>query len=47
MNSEVVADVLVCLVGAIADDMLTGQNSGVEEIYTAYVKQLAIEEGSY
>jgi hypothetical protein len=47
MNPEVVADVLACLMSAIADDMLEDRNSGVEDIYTAYVKQLSVEEGSY
>lgn len=47
MNPEVVADVLAGLVRAMGDEMLAGQNSGVEDIYTAYVKQLSVEEGSY
>ena len=46
-NSETIAAVLQGLVDALADDYLTGINSGVEDIYTAYVRSLSIEEGSY
>lgn len=46
-DSETIAAVLQRLVDALADDYLTGINSGVEDIYTAYVRSLSIEEGSY
>lgn len=46
-SSEAIASVLAKLVAQIADDMLTDINSGVEDIYYVYVRDLDIEEGSY
>lgn len=46
-REEIIADFLSGLVRAMGDEMLKGINSGVEDIYTAYVKQLSVEEGSY
>jgi hypothetical protein len=46
-KEEVTADVLVALVDAIAFDILSGSNSGVEDVYKNYVRQIAVDEGSY
>lgn len=46
-KEEVAADVLLELVNSLANDMLTGYNSGVEDLYKVYVQGLSIDEGSY
>jgi len=46
-EAEIMADVLTALVNSIAQDMLTGRNSGVEKLYRVYVKSMTIDEGSY
>jgi hypothetical protein len=46
-REELIADVLTGLVRALADDMLLNRNSGLEDIYTDYVAQIPIDEGSY
>jgi hypothetical protein len=46
-DGEIAANVLLSLVNMMAEDMLTGNNSGVEHIYSSYVRELTIEEGSY
>jgi hypothetical protein len=46
-EAEIAAIVLQGLVDSLADDLLLGTNSGVEDVYSAYVKSLTVEEGSY
>ncbi len=46
-DAEIAAIVLQGLVDSLEDDLLLGINSGVEDIYLAYVKSLTVEEGSY
>lgn len=46
-KAEIAAIVLQGLVDALADDLLLGVNTGVENVYLAYVKTLTVEEGSY
>jgi hypothetical protein len=46
-EAEIAAIVLKGLIDSLADDFLLGINSGVEDIYLAYVRSLTVEEGSY
>ena len=46
-QEEIVADFLAGLVRAMADEMLEGKNSGIENIYTDYVATIPLEDGSY
>jgi hypothetical protein len=46
-DAEISADVIKKLIMAMAEDMLNHSNSGTEDIYTNYVRQLIVDEGSY
>jgi hypothetical protein len=51
-QEEIIADFLAGLVRAMADDMLEGKNSGIENIYTDYVSDINLlnqttEEASF